>query len=95
MSDGFLYKLGEFKAERSEKGFTKIHNDTYFEISKRLGAEACHFYTVLSTYAYGSSVTVFPKLEVLADKLGISRSTIKLWLLTLTGGEGVTVNVGE
>lgn len=79
MSDGFLYKLGEFKAERSEKGFTKIHNDTYLEISKRLGAEACHFYTVLSTYAYGSSVTVFPKLEVLADKLGISRSTIKRW----------------
>ena len=79
MSDGFLVKLGESKAEKSEKGFTKIHNDTFFELAKVLEPGPCLLYLAISTYAYGNNVVTFPKLETLAERLGVSRDTVKRW----------------
>lgn len=75
----FLYKLGETKAEKAEREFTKLHNETALEIARLVGPEAFTLYFALMTFAYGNKSQVFPANKRLALMLNVSEKTIKRW----------------
>lgn len=80
MTDEFIVRLGESKQDKLNKEFSMLHDETSFEIMRKVGSEGFAMYYTLNSYTRGNSgVMAFPKNDTLARKLNVNERTVRRW----------------
>ncbi|GEO28040.1 hypothetical protein AAC03nite_38250 [Alicyclobacillus acidoterrestris] len=82
--DAFIMKLGESKAEKLQKEFTQIHNDTAYQIIREAGSDGFSMYFTLNSLTFGKqTVITTAENKELQELIGCSESTVQRWIRKL------------